>query len=264
MEEIEQGSEGVSTPESNESSSTSSSPETSQESSQPHAAEARSQESEYVPYARFKELVAEKNETAQRYQSQAQQLEQVQRSLQQLQSQYAKQAQPARPANPVIERLKSVDPEFAELMSKQLEANERLQQQLEQVNQWRSTSQEETMRKSAETNLSDLYSKHSVAKFDQPLYRKMIEASVYQRELNGERLGVEHLPQIFADIHREMMAHTKARNESYVSSKAKDQTPASVSQGIPNKGTSNADGKLSIDDVKAQFARSVREGGRPF
>lgn len=264
MEEMEQGSEGVSSPESNDNSTTSPSPEASQDSSQPQAAEAKSQESEYVPYARFKELVAEKNETAQRYQAMQQQMEQTQKALQQLQSQYAKQAQPARTANPVIERLKSVDPEFASLMEKQLEANERLQQQLEQVNQWRSTAQEETLRKSAETNLTDLYSKHNVAKFDQPVYRKMIEAEVYQRELNGERLSVEHLPQVFAEVHRQMMAYAKERNASYVQAKTKDQTPASVSQGIPNKGSSKDDGKMSIDDVKSSFAKAIREGGRPF
>lgn len=264
MEDVEQSTEGVSSSESNDSSNTSSSPETSQESSQPQAAEAKSQESEYVPYARFKELVDAKNETQRQFQAQQEQFQEMQRQLQQFQSQYAKQAQPARQANPVIERLKSVDPEFASLMEKQMEANERLQQQLEQVNQWRSSAQEEAMRKTAETSLSGLYDKNNVAKHDQPIYRNMIEALVYKKELAGERLGVEHLPQLFSEVHKEMQAYNRAVRESYVAAKSKDQTPASVSQGVPMKGSPKAGDRLSLEDVKSQFAKAIREGGKPF
>lgn len=215
-------------------------------------------------HARFKELreqaVTFKEELAKERAEREQlvsQYQQMQAYIQQMQAQNQTKSAPT--YQPLVQRLKEIDPEFAQWQEKSLQAAEMLPQLQQQFQQMAA----ERDRRQAYDTLNSLYEKNSVPQEHRSLYERAIKTAVYEGELSGSKFSVNDIPKLFSQTHDEYSkffdAYSRKQRESYVADKKKDATPASTTGGTTPGKASNTAKAMSMDDAKAMLVAALRK-----
>lgn len=186
-------------------------------------------------HPRFKELI----EQNQGFKGQLSQYEQ---NMQQMRSQYEQQMQgmmkelqalkpaPQKPFQPLLEELKGINPQFASLQERTLEAIERLPQLEQQLNAIRV----EKDRAEAYNQFNSLLEQNKVPAELRPRYEREVKALAYEL---GERGSLKDLPHLFKAVHDELGkffdTYKRQITSSYVADKKQDSTPATQTGGSP-------------------------------
>lgn len=262
MSELESGNESGVSPESSVSSETVS-PVQSQESApqQDAAATQAPKEQPFNEHPRFKELIAERNQEREERVKYAQEMAVLKAQLEQIQKQQApKTEKPSYDA--VLKRLEGIDPEFAELQKSvyaKAEQAEALQQKFAELEQWRHTQETARNSQMAINTFDKLCSDNKISENDKEFYKQAVTNLAYARNS-----GVKDLPALFQEaylkISKSFEARDRAQRESYVASKKSDIAPATQTGGVASSAKSGT-GPMTLDDVKAQFAKSIRSNG---
>lgn len=237
--------------------------ESSTETQQPAAdASASSSHEEKLPFhehPRWKEVISQKNEYAQRVQEYENQVRQLQMQLQQFEQQKPKQQPQSAndPRSKLFGELKQIRPEFGELV-------EELYTKLNSIEQSRQQDAMERELTMARSTLDNLYSEHKLSDKDKELYESMIGNRVFLLESqSGKALRAQDLPAIFKEVHDSFSSYKKelerSVRESYVTDKKKDQVPATTTGGKPAITAKDKPSITSRDELKAQIAQKIKE-----
>lgn len=228
--------------------------ETSQESSvesQPAKQEAAPPAQKEVPFhehPRWKEVMEERNAERQRSQALEQRIAEMQRQFQ--------ESSKPKPQDPMYERLKGIDPEFAEYMNglkTRAEKAEALEARLEQFEQNQFTS-------SAKAAFTNLNTKNSVSPELASIYEQQLETA-YAR---GEFKDLAGLEKAYEKIHGNFtkLLETRERQalEKYTASKKQDaKTPGAQPKGRAPTQSGKVEFSKNPQEARAQLIKHISE-----
>jgi hypothetical protein len=233
MEEIEQSNTDVSNEVSSEPQSTG------QETPEAQQASGEQKQQDNTPFhehPRFKELIEEKN-------AYRRELDEMKRQLQTMQTPRSEKTQEEKDA--LIERLKSIDPEFGERFA-QLNMTAK---ELQELKAWKQSMETQTVREKAINSINSLHSEHKVPKEMQDFYNAAIEAEAR----NNPRMGLQDLPQVYKAVHERFSKYLdtvkRSERESYVKDKTQD----------AKAPTTQSKGKSVTPNVRKQFSGDEAE-----
>lgn len=257
MSELESGNESGASPESTVSSE-SASPVQTQETGNTQEAVTTQEAPKEAPFhehPRFKELIEQNR-------GYKDQLEQMQRSfqtqMQQLQQQY-KQTSP----NPqqsfkdeYVNYLKNADPKFAEYQAQlldKIEGTSKLEHEIAELKQYQQSYQQQQ----AISQFDKLCTDNKVSETDKEFYRQAIANAA-----NARGAKISELPALFKEAHDTLGKYfaekEKAITAKYVTQKTGDKKPTTQTGGTAVAANKSI---ASKDDVKAAFAKAIKEGG---
>jgi DNA repair exonuclease SbcCD ATPase subunit len=214
-------------------------------------------------HPRFKELVTQKNEYAQRMQTFEQQNQQLMQRLSQMEQAFKQQpkAEAQKPSyDQLFQRLHGIDPEFAQAMQdmyQRAQSVDQIQQKLESTLTWQQQQQLEQGHQAANNKLNDLFTQFKVPDSQREFYTSMVEAEAYKNP-NAKLSDIDNIFKATHDRFSKFVdGYSREIRQSYVSDKKKDATPATTSGGTPavNAPKGSVQG---IDDVKAAIAKHLR------
>lgn len=190
-------------------------------------------------HPRFKELIEQKNQFKQQVDQYTRQMADMERRFAELQKQNT-----PKPQDALMERLKGIDPEFADRFGKLNKVDE-VEKQLQEFNEWRQEQAQERVRMEARSSIEKLFSENNVPKEMREIYEDRITAAA-NRDPN---LGVGDLPRVFKSIHDQMSSlldRTKRETtKSYVTDKS----------ATAQKPSSQPKGKAPAVGKKAEFSK---------
>lgn len=200
------------------------------------------QKAEEVPFhehPRFKELISEKNQ----YKNELQALA---KRLQDMESR-APQAQP--PKDELMERLKGIDPQFAERFGKLNEVDQ-LKQELNEFKQWKEQAAMQQTQQQIQSTKESFYTENKV-----PAERKDLYEALLERTVKAEpSLQISDLPRVLKSVHDNIgkmfstVERTTAKN--FVDSKKADASkPATLKKGAPAQAV-NKESSMSRNDIR--------------
>jgi hypothetical protein len=199
--------------------------------------------SKYVPYDRFQEVIAQKNELAAQAKQLQEQYTRLDSQIQQMNKGNLSKTQ----EDALISRLKGIDPEFGgriEQMHSRLSQVDSLTQRL-------ASFEQNQLRSQAENAVKGLHEQYKVPENMRNFYRDALEAA----ENRGELKNVGEIPNVYKKVHDQFAAVIEAtkrsERESYVKAKAPDsKLPTSQPKGkqpAPQQGN------------KAQYSKDPEE-----
>lgn len=227
-----------------------------QESAPQQDAAAKSQEQPFHEHPRFKELVEQKNQFAQRAEQADKSYKQLQAQVAQLQKQYNQSNQPQKPSyDPLFKELESVNPKFAEFIKENYTKAQQvdiLQQELAQVKEFQNSYQQQQ----ALSQFDKLCEDNKVDPNFKEFYKEAVANAA-----NASNAGLDALPNLFKQAHerlgKSLEAFSRAQRESYVAAKTADKKPATQTGGTAASSRPAAS-PMSVDDVKAKLAAAIR------
>jgi hypothetical protein len=200
------------------------------------------QKAEEVPFhehPRFKELISEKNQ----YKNELQALA---KRLQDMESR-APQAQP--PKDELMERLKGIDPQFAERFGKISEVDQ-LKQELNEFKQWKEQAAMQQTQQQIQSTKESFYTENKVPAERKDLYEALLERTVKA----DPSLQISDLPRVLKSVHENIgkMFNTVERTtaKNFVDSKKADASkPATLKKGAPAQAV-NKESNMSRNDIR--------------
>ncbi len=184
-------------------------------------AEPQSTELPFHEHPRWKEIMAERNAERQQRQALEQRLAQLEQSKQEVKK-------PA--VDPMYERLKGIDPEFADYMQglkTRAEKAEALEQRLEQFEQVQFAN-------AAKSTFSELNSANKVSPEIARLYEQQLEAAYARgefKDISGLKEAYKRVHDTFSEV---MKMQERSILENYTKTKKQDATkPSSQPKGKP-------------------------------
>lgn len=175
-------------------------------------------------HPRFKELIEEKN-------AYRKEIDDLKRQMQQFSQKSASTQQEEKDA--LIERLKSIDPEFGERFA-QLNGASR---ELQELKAWKQSMEAQSVRDRAIASINSMHTEHKVPQELQSLYQDAIEAEARR----NPQMGLQDLPKVYKSIHERFSKYLdtvkRSDRESYVKDKAQDAkapTPQSKGKTVPS------------------------------
>jgi uncharacterized protein YdcH (DUF465 family) len=229
-----------STPDSNESSSSEAS----------SAAPAQKSE-DNVPFhmhPRFQEVISEKNALREQTQALAKQLEQLQSQM--------KSSQPAQ-KDELMERLKGIDPAFAERFGK-LNEVDHLKNELAEFKQWREQSAAQQLQQQISSSKDKFYTENSVPSDRRDLY----EALVNDIAGANPKLTVNDLPAVMKQVHEKLgkmfQSVERSTTKNFVDGKkAEANKPSTMKPGAPAKAVKQDTTPLSRAEILAEMKKEA-------
>lgn len=223
--------------------------EPSQEAAQPKA------ESE-VPFhmhPRFQELVHEKNQYREQLQALSKQVEDLKKLS-------AQQTQPQKDA--LLERLKGIDPEFAERFGKVNEVDT-LKQELEEFRQWREQMAIQQTQSQIESLKDKFYQENNIPAEQRDLY----EALVSQQAAKDPSLKISDLPRVMKQVHESIgkmfQKVERSTAKSFVEGKKTEAAkPTSLPKGAPAKAVKADQQNLSRQELRELIKKEALEEAR--
>lgn len=214
---------------------------------EPQNAAPKAQEVPFHEHPRWKEVMEERNAEKQRAQALEQQLQQMQRQIQESHSK--KQA----PQDPMYERLKGIDPEFADYLKDVREQAALAKQLQEELGGMR----HEQFVSSATQKFHDLNKANNVSPELGKLYYNSLDLAVRE----GKIKSVSDFERAYEELHgstkKFLEAHERAALEKYTASKKQD---ASKPTGQA-KARTPAAGKIEFSkdpaEAKAQMVKQM-------
>jgi hypothetical protein len=145
----------------------------------------------------------------------------------------------------MLERLKGIDPEFAEFVSGLAP-----QKELEDLRQWKQQYDAQQARQQVNTTIASLHSQNKVSEDLQPRYQLALEAKI--RANPNARL--EDLPSLYKEVHEDYSkwidSIKRAERAAYTEAKKADaKIPASTSKGT----------QVSQNKPKSEWAKDKQE-----
>lgn len=180
-------------------------------------------ETPFHEHPRFKELVEQKNQYASQLSDMQRQFAEMQRQMQE-----ASRPKPEKKADPMVERLKGIDPEFADYIAslkEQASSSDSIREELRQL-------KEQQFVDSAVTKVRNLHGENKVSDKLKPIY----EAEMDRRYSKGELRTLGDIEKAYKEVHAfytDLLAE-KERDvrASYTSAKKTDaKAPATQPKG---------------------------------
>jgi hypothetical protein len=206
----------------------------------------QSQKPEEIPFhehPRFKELISEKNQYRSEVQAYAKKMQELEARI----AASTPQAQPQK--DELMERLKGIDPVFAERFGKLNEVDQ-LKQELNEFRQWREQSAALQTQQSIQSTKESFYNENKVPADRKDLY----EALVASTATANPNLQISDLPKVLKDVHEKIgkmfstVERTTAKN--FVDSKKADASkPAPLKKGAPAQSVSK-ESNMSRNDIR--------------
>jgi uncharacterized phage infection (PIP) family protein YhgE len=193
-------------------------------------------------HPRFKELIEERRQYAEKQTAYERQLESLQRSLQEVQT----RNKPAPQEDPLLSRLKGIDPEFGKWAEQQSQAAK----EMAEFRAWRQQTEQQATVREYESTVGKLHSDNKVPDELKGLYDRALKAEF----MANPNLGMKDVPQVYKTLHAELSkvleGRDRATRASYVSDKSKDSlAPNTQPKGKPasSKGKSEFTGDRETD-----------------
>lgn len=197
-------------------------------------------------HPRFKEVIEQKNQFKQQVEQYARQMQDMQRSLEEMRR--SQEASRPKPQDALMERLKGIDPDFAERFGKVNEVDT-IKQELQEFKEWRTEQAQQAQRIEARGNLERLYTDNNVPKELRGIYEDRIVAAGNR----NPELTSKDLSKVFNNIHEEMsklLEMTKRETtKSYVANK----------QQAAAKPSAQPKGKAAPSVNKQQFSKDPHQ-----
>ena len=229
----------------------SSAPETSESKSAEASNKQPEQSEENVPFHKHPRWIERDNELKaerQARQEMAQRLEQMHRQMQEF-----TQPKPTDKFAGLKERLKGIDPEFAEYVSTQLAPAK----ELEELRNWRQQQELQSQQAYGRSELQRLHDTHKVDASTQARYNAAIEAKVRA----NPNLRLEDLPRVYKEVHDDYSSWIegikRSERESYVKAKQSSAAAPTVSKGTPAKPATKAEWSKNRDEARNQLIQRV-------
>lgn len=211
-------------------------------------------------HPRFQEVITQKNELAQR-------LDEMQKAYQQKMQSYEMQMQEimqrvpkTQPVNPMYEKLKGIDPEFADYL-KGLEDKtakyESLEQKLSKYDEYIQAQETATLRAGYENKMQDLYTQHKVPEAYKPFVQSQIENMVYNNPKAGLKDVDAFFKQAYDNVNKTFEDFKRSQMQAYVTDKKKDAVPATQTGGQTVKNSPQAK-PMSKHEIAAMMAKEMR------
>ncbi len=179
-------------------------------------------------HPRFQEVISQKNELAEQNKAFARQMQEMQQQLQQMR-------QPAPQQDAVMERLKKIDPEFAERFGKINEVDE-IKKQLAEFQEYRQQSAQRETQAQLSSMKDKFYSENNVPSERRAIYDAMVQSEAAK----DPNLKITDLPKVMKSVHDNLdkMFKTVQREttKQFVDTKkATASKPSSQPRGTPVK-----------------------------
>lgn len=212
-------------------------------------------------HPRFQELIEQNrgyktqlSEFEQRLQKMQSDTQAERQEYQQALQQFRQQQQPqVKPFGPLLERLRGIDPEFAEAQQRLIDASE----ELPSVRQELQSLRIERDRAKVDQSINSLYEQFKVPEDRREDYQMYLKAAAYE----NPKLGIKDIPNLFKQAHevysKKYDSIERKIRSSYVADKKKDATPASQSGGTPTGGP--AQKPMSRIDAVKELAQAMRQ-----
>lgn len=201
-------------------------------------------------HPRFKELINEKNDFAKKYEEMSSQFKAMRSQMEEM-----SKPKTVETKNALIERIKTVDPEFGTWAEKQ----EAAKTQLEELTKWRNEIAQQQVRTQAVNMVEKLHADNKVPKELQDRYNRELRAIAAE----NPNLQVEDLPKVYAQVHKEWTSFLDARDRaklaSYTSGKKPDSAlPPSASKGpAPKQGGKTPAYSADKEEARGQLIKQV-------
>lgn len=231
--------------------------------SEPSKEAAAAQEEKQMPFhehPRFKEVIEQKNQFKQ-------QVELAERRIQDMERRFAemtKQQEAARPKpqDALMERLKGIDPDFAERFGKLSEVDT-MKQDLQEFKQWKEEQAHQAVRMEARNTMERLFTDNNVSKELRGIYEDRISAAASR----NPNLGVNDLPNVFKGIHEEMskLLETTKREttKNYVANKQQAAAkPSTQPKGKAAQAVNKQQFSKDPQQARAELVKQILEQSR--
>jgi len=219
-----------------------------------HEAAANKEEEQRIPYERFQEMVAHKNEAVAKQQALETRLAQMEKQFQESQ----KVAKPE-PSDPMYDRLKGIDPEFADYL-KEVRSQAGLAKELQ--DQLNGMKQEQFVN-SALSKFDELTKANNVS----PELANLYKASIDLQYREGKISNLSDLEKTYTDLHSKTskFLQTQERSiiEKYTASKKSDaRSPTGQPKGKAPTQTGKTEFSSDPTERKAQMVKIVADSLR--
>lgn len=217
----------------------------------------KAQEVPFHEHPRFKELIDQKNQAAQRAEHLERSYQQLQQSVAHLQNQYKQQTQAQKPSyDPLFKQLEQVNPEFASFIKEnysKAQQVETLQQELASIKEFQTSYQQQQ----ALSQFDRLCEENKIDPRFKDFYKDAVANAA-----NASGAPLSALPEIFKNVHARfgntLTEYERSITAKYVTSKAADtKKPASTTSGVAAK-PQPSQAPISQDEVKKQIAQALR------
>jgi hypothetical protein len=200
-------------------------------------------------HPRFKEVIEEKNRYREELNAQRAQLAELQKQFQ-----AAQQPKPVAPSDPMYERLKGIDPEFADYL-KELKSGAAKAGELEQH---LNNLKEEQFVQTAVASVNALHEKNAVAPELRDIYNQQLDM-MYRQGLVRNAGDVEKAyKQVHEQYTKVLDSVRRAERESYVASKQQaSKAPSSAPKGSPVKQNTKMEFSNDPNMRKQQAIQSI-------
>lgn len=199
-------------------------------------------------HPRFQELINEKNQWKTQFETQGRQLQEMAARLDKLPKDSPQKDE-------LMERLKGIDPAFAERFGKLGEVD-KLKAELAEFKQWREQSANETLRQNIDTGKTKFYTENKVPAERHDVYNAMFMNMIR----NDPRLTINDLPKVMKTIHDtvgKMFTNVErgAVKQLADSKRADAAKPASLPRGSTANRAAGKESPMSKRDLQAAIIK---------
>lgn len=226
------------------------------ENTEANAAQAKSEDN--VPFhqhPRFQEVIAERRALKEQNEAFAKQLREMQDNLRQLQPK-------EQPKDELMERLKGIDPQFAERFGKISEVDQ-LKQELAEFKAWREQSAAQQLQQQISSSKDKFYAENNVPADRRELYEAQL-AFAAQHDTRLAQMTVADLPKVLKEIHDKLgkmfQSVERTTTKQFVEGKkAEAAKPASLKPGAPAKAVKKDSGPATREELLAEMRKAAKE-----
>lgn len=203
-------------------------------------------------HPRFQELIARNNEYKARMEEQERTF---QSRLKELESRIPAQ-QPQK--DELMERLKGIDPAFAERFGKISEVDQ-LKQELQEFHQWRQEMADQQLKQQISSTKDKFYTENNIPEARRKIYEGQLLAMRDEGHLDNVK--VSDLPKVMKQIHDEIgklfQAVERSTTKQFVENKRTEASkPAPLKPGAPAKSV-KTNGPISKEELMAEMRKNA-------
>jgi hypothetical protein len=200
-------------------------------------------------HPRWKEMIEQRNQAQEQARQLQQQYADMQRQFHEL-----RQPKPEAPQDKTYEKLKGIDPEFADYIKdirEQAMSAKEVREQLQQI-------QTQNFVREAVSTVNSLHAENKVPAELKKIYEEAIDA----RYATGKLRSVEDVKKAYSEIHSQysqvLESVRRAERESYTASKkSESSTPTSQAKGNPVNHSSKAEYSKDPAEARSQLVKRI-------
>lgn len=211
--------------------------------------EAKSEEPKEPPFhlhPRFQELISERNQERERSRE-------LERRMQELSEQFKASQKAEQPKTPAIkERLKGIDPEFADYVSR-VEKVDALEQELQEHRAFRQQFEANAARQKTEQYLDKFYSDNKVTDDRKEIYQAMLVKTANE----NKNLRDSDLPDVMKQIHEKLSKSFQTLERQTTQKYVESKSEAAAKPTSQPKGQAVKSGKMEFSKDPAEAKRQL-------